>query len=153
MNQDSSKKRSKLVLPTPQITDNELEEVNCKFSCPLILTRIYAYQGVKNINFSENFAYVLNKWPLSSEVNYTVCYYEVLMKCYLVVLPPKRENSNKKKSKKKSFFFQKFVLIEIISICNMLCENVHETLLMDGNFANGEESYLIKDIYCKGNMI
>lgn len=27
MNQDSSKKRSKLVLPTPQITDNELEEV------------------------------------------------------------------------------------------------------------------------------
>ena len=86
-------------------------------------------------------------------MNYTVCYYEVLMKCYLVVLPPKRENSNKKKSKKKSFFFQKFVLIEIVSICNMLCENVHETLLMDGNFANGEASYLIKDIYCKGNMI
>ena len=30
----------------------------------LIRTRTYAYQGVRNSSFSENFAYVLNEWPL-----------------------------------------------------------------------------------------
>ena len=35
-------------------------------SYPLICTRTYAYQGVKNVSFSENFAYVLNGWPLGS---------------------------------------------------------------------------------------
>ena len=27
--------------------------------------RMYAYQGVRNVSFSENFAYVLNGWSLS----------------------------------------------------------------------------------------
>ena len=31
-------------------------------SYPQIRTRTYAYQGVRNISFSENFAYVLNEW-------------------------------------------------------------------------------------------
>ena len=34
------------------------------FLTPLIRTRTCAYQGVRNVNFSENFAYVLNEWPL-----------------------------------------------------------------------------------------
>ena len=29
---------------------------------PLIRTRTYAYEGVRNINFSENFANALNEW-------------------------------------------------------------------------------------------
>ena len=33
-------------------------------SKPLIHTRTCAYQGVRNVSFSENFAYVLNGWPL-----------------------------------------------------------------------------------------
>ena len=33
-------------------------------SNPLILTRTCAYQEVRNVSFSENFAYVLNGWPL-----------------------------------------------------------------------------------------
>ena len=33
-------------------------------SNPLIRTRTCAYQGVRNISFSENFSYVLNGWPL-----------------------------------------------------------------------------------------
>ena len=35
-----------------------------KISNPLIRTRTSAYQGVRNFNFSENFAYVLHAWPL-----------------------------------------------------------------------------------------
>ena len=31
----------------------------------LIRTRTRAYQGVRNVSFSENFAYVLNGWPLA----------------------------------------------------------------------------------------
>ena len=34
------------------------------FSYLLIRTRICAYQGVRNVRFSENFAYVLNEWSL-----------------------------------------------------------------------------------------
>ena len=33
-------------------------------SNPLICTRTCAYQGVRNVSFSGNFAYVLNGWPL-----------------------------------------------------------------------------------------
>ena len=33
-------------------------------SYPLIRTRMCAYQGVRNVSFPENFAYVLNGWPL-----------------------------------------------------------------------------------------
>ena len=33
-------------------------------SCPLINTSTYAYQGFRNVSFSENFAYVLNEWLL-----------------------------------------------------------------------------------------
>ena len=36
---------------------------------PLIRTRTCAYQGVKNVSFSENFAYVLNGQPLSNLQN------------------------------------------------------------------------------------
>ena len=32
-------------------------------SYPLIRTRTCAYQGVRNVSFSENFAYVLNEYP------------------------------------------------------------------------------------------
>ena len=35
-------------------------------SCRLIRTRTCAYQGVRNVSFSENFAFVLNKWSLMS---------------------------------------------------------------------------------------
>ena len=35
-------------------------------SNPLIRTRTCAYQGVRNVSFSENFAYVLNGWPLTT---------------------------------------------------------------------------------------
>ena len=31
-------------------------------SHPLIRTLTFAYQGVRNVSFSENFAYVLNEW-------------------------------------------------------------------------------------------
>ena len=37
-------------------------------SNPMIRTHKCAYQRVKNISFSENFAYVLNRWPLSVRV-------------------------------------------------------------------------------------
>ena len=33
-------------------------------SNPLIHTRTCAYQRVRNVSFSENFAYILNGWPL-----------------------------------------------------------------------------------------
>ena len=33
-------------------------------SNPLIHTHTYAYQGIRNVSFSENFVYVLNVWPL-----------------------------------------------------------------------------------------
>ena len=36
------------------------------FLDPLIRTRTYAYQGVRRFSFSENFAYVINGWPLNS---------------------------------------------------------------------------------------
>ena len=29
---------------------------------------MHAYQGVRNVNFPENFAYVLNGWPLSVSI-------------------------------------------------------------------------------------
>ena len=35
-------------------------------SNPLISTRTSAYQGDRNVTFAENFAYVLNGWPLPS---------------------------------------------------------------------------------------
>ena len=31
------------------------------------LVRMCAYKGVRNVSFSENFAYVLNGWPLAKE--------------------------------------------------------------------------------------
>ena len=34
-------------------------------SNPLICTSSCAYQGVRNVSFPENFAYLLNGWPLS----------------------------------------------------------------------------------------
>ena len=34
------------------------------FLTPLISTHTCAYRGVRNVSFSENFAYVLNGWPL-----------------------------------------------------------------------------------------
>ena len=37
-------------------------------SDPLIRTRACAYQGVTNVSFSENFAYVLNGWFLMPKV-------------------------------------------------------------------------------------
>ena len=42
-------------------------------SNPLIRTRTSAYRGVRNVSFSENFAYVLNGWPLvnHSSSNFT----------------------------------------------------------------------------------
>ena len=33
-------------------------------SNPLMRTRMRAYQGVRNVSFSANFAYVLNGWPV-----------------------------------------------------------------------------------------
>ena len=30
----------------------------------MIRTRMCVYQGVRNVSFSENFAYVLNGWPV-----------------------------------------------------------------------------------------
>ena len=33
-------------------------------SNPLIRTRTCAHQGVKNVSFSKNYAYVFNEWPL-----------------------------------------------------------------------------------------
>ena len=38
-------------------------------STPLIRTRTSAYQGIRNISFSETFAYVLNGWPLGRNSN------------------------------------------------------------------------------------
>ena len=34
-------------------------------SNPLIRTRTCGYQGVRNVSFSEHFAYVVNGWPLT----------------------------------------------------------------------------------------
>ena len=34
-------------------------------SNPLLRTRTCAHQGIRNVSFSETFAYVLNEWPLS----------------------------------------------------------------------------------------
>ena len=34
-------------------------------SNPLIWTGMYMYQGVRNVSFLENFAYIRNVWPLS----------------------------------------------------------------------------------------
>ena len=36
---------------------------------PLIRTRTFAYQGVRNASFSEGFAYKLNEWLFSNESN------------------------------------------------------------------------------------
>ena len=38
-----------------------LRKINISY--PLIHTRACTYQGIRNVNFSENFAYVLNGWP------------------------------------------------------------------------------------------
>ena len=35
-------------------------------SYPLIRTRTCPYQGVRNVSFSENFAYVLNEWSVNT---------------------------------------------------------------------------------------
>ena len=37
-------------------------------SYPLILKRTCAYQGVRNVSFSENFASVLNEWSLNRDI-------------------------------------------------------------------------------------
>ena len=37
----------------------------------LIRTRTCAYQGVRNVNFSENFAYVLNGRPRAVRISFT----------------------------------------------------------------------------------
>ena len=42
-------------------------------SYPLIHTRTCAYQGVRNVSFSENFAHVLNGWPLTYFFKKTFC--------------------------------------------------------------------------------
>ena len=42
-------------------------------SNPLICTRTCAYQWVRNISFSENFAYGLNEWPLLFIRSRTFC--------------------------------------------------------------------------------
>ena len=36
-------------------------------SNPLIRKRMCAYQGVKNVSFLENFAYILTEWSLTAE--------------------------------------------------------------------------------------
>ena len=36
-------------------------------SNPLIRKRMCAYQGVKNVSFLENFAYILIEWSLTAE--------------------------------------------------------------------------------------
>ena len=48
-------------------------------SYPLIRTRTGAYQGVGNVGFSENFAYVLNGWTLSNAQ-------ETTKKCFSILL-------------------------------------------------------------------
>ena len=37
------------------------------------LTRTCAYQGVRNVSFSENFAFVLNEWFQTSAMDKTFC--------------------------------------------------------------------------------
>ena len=48
--------------------DVAMDQKHCKlfreFSRKEFLIRTCAYQGVRNVSFSENFAYVLNGWPL-----------------------------------------------------------------------------------------
>ena len=41
-------------------------------SNPLIHTRTCVYQGVRNISFSENFTYVLNRWSLSLQLFFPI---------------------------------------------------------------------------------
>ena len=38
----------------------------------MIQSRTYAYQGVRNVSFPENFTYVLNEWPLMETLDYKI---------------------------------------------------------------------------------
>ena len=46
-----------------------------KFSKKTNISRTRPYQGVRNVNFSENFVNVLNKWPLC--VSAHICYLKI----------------------------------------------------------------------------
>ena len=37
------------------------------FLTPMIRKRMFEYQGVRNVKFAENFAYVLNEWSLGQK--------------------------------------------------------------------------------------
>ena len=39
----------------------------CEKRSHTVRTRTYVYQEVRNVSFSEHFAYVLNEWPLSDQ--------------------------------------------------------------------------------------
>ena len=52
----------KLLFLTPWYAHEIFRKTN--ISNPLIHTRTCTYQGVENVSFSENFACVLNGWPL-----------------------------------------------------------------------------------------
>ena len=41
------------------------------FLTPLTRLRTCAYQGVRNVSFSENFAYVLSGWSLTIRLRYS----------------------------------------------------------------------------------
>ena len=60
----------------------------------LIRTRTCAYQGVTNVSFSENFAYVLNEWPpmVSSFSRLIIVFNVVLYICTLCVKSPNLNN-------------------------------------------------------------
>ena len=53
-------------------------------SDPLIHTRMCAYQGVRNVSFSENFAYVLNEWPLMDYIIFPRFYKDVYGNSFLL---------------------------------------------------------------------
>ena len=62
-------------------TQNFLKKTN--FSYPVIRTRAFAYKGLRNISFLENFTYVLNGWSFTWQHRKTavliLCYYYWLL--------------------------------------------------------------------------
>ena len=64
----SSKGISEMYLGTFHLVPTQIfRETNISYC--LIRTGTSAYQGIRNVSFSENFAYVINQWTLKTPAN------------------------------------------------------------------------------------
>ena len=97
-------------------------------SYPLIRTRTCAYQGVRNISFSENFAYIINGWFLRHSSYHPlpplwVCkLYQVYIAHCCIFSNSNRINQLKKKTKRMFCFLELKFLADILRDFGVVCE-------------------------------